>query len=370
MTETVTVDLGERSYPVLIGRGLLAEAGTLLEPLLKRGRVVVVTDAHVHARHGAALCESLLAAGIKSDTIVIEPGESAKSFAGLEALCDRLLALELERGDLVVALGGGVVGDLAGFAAAIYKRGVDFAQIPTTLLAQVDSSVGGKTAIDTAAGKNMIGAFHQPRLVLADLATLDTLPDRELICGLGEVVKYGLLGDAGFFAWLEIHIPDLRRRDPVALAHAVRRSVEMKSEIVAADEREAGARALLNLGHTFAHAIEAETGFGDALKHGEAVGLGCAMAFRFSARLGLCDAGDADRATIGLVRAGLPTFLTELAFKPLSADALLAHMRQDKKASDGGLTLILARAIGEAFVAKGVDAAEVRRFLIAEGAST
>ena len=367
--ESVAVELGDRSYPVVIGRGLIAEAGTRLKPLLKRDRVAVVTDRHVQALHGEALSGALRGEGLRADTIVIEPGEGAKSFAGLESLCTELLALGLERGDLIVAFGGGVVGDLAGFAAAIYKRGVDFAQIPTTLLAQVDSSVGGKTAIDTPAGKNMIGAFHQPRLVLADLGALDTLPDRELVCGLGEVLKYGLLGDAAFFAWLETFAPDLRRRDPAALAHAVRRSVEMKATIVKQDEREGGVRALLNLGHTFAHAIEAETGFGDALKHGEAVGLGCAMAFRFSARLGLCDPGDADRATIGLVRAGLPTFLSELASKPLSADALLAHMRQDKKASSGGLTLILVRAIGEAFVAADVDAAALRQFLIAEGAS-
>ena len=369
MSAGVTVQLGARSYDVAIGRGLVGEAGARLRPLLKRGRVAVVTDRHVEALHGATLTRALRDAGIAADTLVIEPGECAKSFAGLESLCADLLALGLERGDLVVAFGGGVVGDLAGFAAAIYKRGIDFAQIPTTLLAQVDSSVGGKTAIDTPAGKNMIGAFHQPRLVLADLDVLNTLPDRELTCGLGEVLKYGLLGDAEFFAWLEVFAPDLRRRDPGALTHAVRRSVEMKAAIVAQDEREGGARALLNLGHTFAHAIEAETGFGDALKHGEAVGLGCAMAFRFSARLGVCDTGDADRATIGLVRAGLPTFLTEVASQPLGADALLTHMRQDKKASGGGLTLILAHAIGEAFVAADVDPATLREFLVTEGAA-
>ena len=272
--DSVTVDLGARSYSVLIGRGLIAEAGTRLKPLLKRDRVAVVTDRHVHAHHGEALSVAFRHAGIMADTIVIEPGEGAKSFAGLEALCTELLALGFERGDLVVAFGGGVVGDLAGFAAAIYKRGVDFVQIPTTLLAQVDSSVGGKTAIDTPAGKNMIGAFHQPRLVLADLAALDSLPNREMACGLGEVMKYGLLGDPGFFAWLEGHMSELLSRDSEALIHAVRRSVEMKAAIVAGDERESGARALLNLGHTFAHAVEAETGFGDALKHGEAVGRG------------------------------------------------------------------------------------------------
>ena len=278
------------------------------------------------------------------------------------------MALGLERGDLVVAFGGGVVGDLAGFAAAIYKRGIDFAQIPTTLLAQVDSSVGGKTAIDTPAGKNMIGAFHQPRLVLADLGVLDTLPDRELVCGLAEVLKYGLLGDAEFFDWLEAHTPDLLRRDPEALGHAVRRSVEMKAAIVAEDEREGGARALLNLGHTFAHAVEAEMGFGDALKHGEAVGLGCALAFRFSAVLGLCGAADAARAVQAIAAAGLPTTLAAVRPEPFLAPALLAHMKQDKKASDGGVTLILARAVGQAFVARTIDEARLGDFLVTEGA--
>ena len=292
MTATVDVALGERSYPIMIGHGLIAQAGALVKPLLTRGRIAVVTDRHVEGCHGAALAASIRDAGIVSNTLVIEPGEGAKGFAGLEALCGQLLALGLERGDLVVAFGGGVVGDLAGFAAAIYKRGIDFVQIPTTLLAQVDSSVGGKTAIDTPAGKNMIGAFHQPKLVLADLGVLGTLPDRELVCGLGEVLKYGLLGDSDFFAWQEASLPELLRRDPAALSHAVHRSVEMKARIVEADEREGGARALLNLGHTFAHAVEAATGFGDAVKHGEAVGLGCALAFRFSTSLGLCSAED------------------------------------------------------------------------------
>ena len=369
MIETISVDLGPRSYPVLIGDGLIADAGARLKPLTKRGRVAVVTDRHVHACHGDHLLDGLDRAGIRAETIVIEPGESAKSFAGLESLCGRLLDLELDRGDLIVAFGGGVVGDLAGFAAAIYKRGVDFAQIPTTLLAQVDSSVGGKTAIDTPAGKNMIGAFHQPRIVLADLGTLDTLPDRELVCGMGEVLKYGLLGDSAFFGWLEDRTPDLLRRNADALIHAIGRSVEMKARIVVEDERESGARALLNLGHTFAHAIEAELGFGDLLKHGEAVGLGCALAFRFSASLGLCDARDAGRAATALARAGLPTILAEVAREPLSAEALVAHMRQDKKASGGALTLILVRAIGDAFVAGDIDAVALGRFLVAEGAT-
>ena len=370
MTSSVAVELGARSYNVVIGRGVLSQAGARLRPLLKRGRVAVVTDRHVEALHGAALTRSLREAGIKVDTIVIEPGECAKSFAGLELVSAELLALGLERGDLVVAFGGGVVGDLAGFAAAIYKRGIDFAQIPTTLLAQVDSSVGGKTAIDTPAGKNMIGAFHQPRLVLADLDILNTLPEREVTCGLAEVLKYGLLGDRDFFDWLEARTPDLLRRDPDALGHAVGRSVEMKAAIVARDEREGGARALLNLGHTFAHAIEAETGFGEALKHGEAVGVGCALAFRFSAMLGLCGVEDASRAAAVLAAAGLPTTLTAVRAEPFSARALLAHMKQDKKASGGGVTLILARAIGDAFVARNVDEERLGQFLVTEGAAS
>jgi 3-dehydroquinate synthase len=368
VTRSVDVDLGARSYEVAIGRGLLSEAGARLRPLLKRGRIAVVTDRHVAALHGATLSRVLREAGIAADTIVVEPGEGAKSFAGLEALCADLLALRLERGDLVVAFGGGVVGDLAGFAAAIYKRGIDFAQIPTTLLAQVDSSVGGKTAIDTPAGKNMIGAFHQPRLVLADLDVLNTLPDRELVCGMAEVLKYGLLGDLAFFHWLEARTPDLLRRDPDALGHAVGRSVEMKAAVVAGDERESGGRALLNLGHTFAHAVEAETGFGDTLKHGEAVGLGCALAFRFSAALDVCPLEDSHRAARAIAAAGLPTTLAAVRPEPFSADDLLAHMKQDKKASDGGVTLILPRAVGEAFVARNVDERGLRAFLRTEGA--
>jgi len=356
-----------RPYDVLIGEGLIARAGELIPPLAKRGRVAVVMDEIVQGLHGARLGAALASAGIAVDPVVIAPGEGSKSFAGLEALSDALLALELERGDLVVAFGGGVVGDLAGFAAAIFKRGIDFVQIPTTLLAQVDSSVGGKTAIDTPRGKNLIGAFHQPRLVLADLGVLASLPRRELNCGYAEVIKYGLLGDRGFFEWLEANAAEVLALEPAALAHAVRRSVEMKAEIVAEDEREAGRRALLNLGHTFAHALEAETGFGEALKHGEAVAIGCALAFRFSARLGHCPGQDAERAGRAIAAAGLPTRLDQLPGHPFSAAALIAHMAQDKKAEGGALTFILARAIGEAFVAKGVDPAALAGFLASEG---
>jgi 3-dehydroquinate synthase len=271
MTRQITVGLGARSYEVLVGPGLIDQAGARIAPLLKRQRTAVVSDETVWGLHGARLTAALGAAGIAVSPIIVAPGEQTKSFEGLAEVTDALLALELDRGDLITAFGGGVVGDLAGFAAAIYKRGVDFVQIPTTLLAQVDSSVGGKTAIDTARGKNLVGAFHQPRLVLADLDVLATLPHREMRAGYAEVIKYGLLGDFAFFEWLEANGAKVLAREPHALAHAVARSIEMKAEIVAEDETEQGRRALLNLGHTFGHALEAETGYGDALLHGEAV---------------------------------------------------------------------------------------------------
>jgi 3-dehydroquinate synthase len=369
MTRTLPVGLGERAYDVVIGHGLIAEAGARIAPLLGRARIAVVTDTTVAGLHGEALRASLAAAGITADFIAIAPGEASKSFEGLADLSDRLLARELDRGDLIVAFGGGVVGDLAGFAAAIYKRGVDFVQIPTTLLAQVDSSVGGKTAIDTPRGKNLIGAFHQPRLVLADLDVLATLPPRERRAGYAEVIKYGLLGDFGFFEWLEVHGPEVIAGDSGALIHAVARSVEMKAEIVAEDEREAGRRALLNLGHTFGHALEAEVGFGEALLHGEAVAVGCAQAFRFSAAQGLVSSQDAQRADRAIAAVGLPTRIDQVAGGPFAASRLVGHMAQDKKAEGGRLTLVLARGLGETFVAKDVDAGALRDFLIQEGAT-
>ena len=368
MSRAIPVNVAGRPYQVLVGRGLVDEAARHIRPLLKRARVAVVTDDTVSGLHGPRLIGALEAAGVSTDLIVVPPGEGAKSFAVLETLSDQLLELELERGDMIVAFGGGVVGDLTGFAASIYKRGIDFVQIPTTLLSQVDSSVGGKTAIDTPRGKNLIGAFHQPRLVLADLAMLETLPDRELRCGYAEVLKYGMLGDLAFFQWLEGNGAKVLAREDDALAYAVRRSVEMKAEIVAEDEREAGRRALLNLGHTFAHALEAEVGFDETLKHGEAVALGCAMAFRFSAALGHCPGQDATRAARAVAAAGLPQALTEIRGGPFAADALVAHMAQDKKAEGGALTFILATGLGEAFVAKRVDAGAVHDFLLSEGA--
>lgn len=368
MSRTVPVGLGDRAYDVLVGQGLLDNAGTLIAPFLKRGRVAVVSDETVWALHGARLSAALQAAGIAAHPVIVPPGEPTKSWEGLADVSDRLLALELDRGDLIVAFGGGVVGDLAGFAAAIYKRGVDFIQIPTTLLAQVDSSVGGKTAIDTPRGKNLIGAFHQPRLVLADLDVLATLPDREMRAGYAEIIKYGLLGDFAFFEWLEANGPAVVAREPDALAYAVARSVEMKAEIVAEDEKEAGRRALLNLGHTFGHALEAETGYGEALLHGEAVAAGSAIAFRFSAAQGLCPGQDAERAEAAIAAVGLPTRLPQVASRGFDAAALVRHMGQDKKAEDGKLTFILARALGEAFVAKDVSGVAVRDFLVSEGA--
>jgi 3-dehydroquinate synthase len=367
--QEIMVGLGDRAYPVLIGPGLVARAGELIGGYLKQPRMAVVTDRTVQSLHGAALSEALAERRIAVHEVVIEPGEQTKSFQGLADLSERLLALQLDRGDMILAFGGGVVGDLAGFAAAIYKRGIDFIQVPTTLLAQVDSSVGGKTAIDTAQGKNLVGAFHQPRLVLADLDVLATLPDRQMRAGYAEVVKYGLLGDFGFFEWLEANGAAVLARQPQALERAVARSVQMKADIVSEDEREtSGRRALLNLGHTFGHALEAETGFGEALLHGEAVALGCAMAFRFSARQGLCSGQEAERAAAAIRAAGLPARLADIGAGPYPAERLLQHMAQDKKAEQGRLNFILAEGIGRAFVARDVDAGAVRSFLIDEGA--
>jgi 3-dehydroquinate synthase len=355
------------AYDVVVGRGLLAQAGGRIAPLAK-GRTVIVTDETVAAIHGAALAESLAAAGVNTQTVAVPAGEGSKSFAQLERVLDRLLEIGLDRKDVVIALGGGVVGDLAGLAAALYMRGIDFVQVPTTLLAQVDSSVGGKTAIDTPRGKNLVGAFHQPRLVRADIDVLATLPARQVRSGWAEVLKHGLICDAAFFDWLAGEGAEGASGDPAALERAVIRSVEIKSAVVGEDEKEAGRRALLNLGHTFGHAVETEVGFDeDALAHGEAVALGCCMAFRYSAREGLCSAADVARVEAVVAAAGLPTRLAQAG--AFAADRLLALMAGDKKAEGGALTLILARGVGQAFVAKGLDSAKVRAFLIEEGAS-
>lgn len=355
------------AYDVVVGRGLLAQAGERIAPLAK-GRTVIVTDETVAGIHADALTASLTAAGVKSEIVAVPAGEGAKSFAELERVLDRLLEIGLDRKDVVIALGGGVVGDLAGLAAALFMRGIDFVQIPTTLLAQVDSSVGGKTAIDTPRGKNLVGAFHQPRLVLADIDVLATLPTRQVKSGWAEVLKHGLICDAAFFDWLAGEGAAGAAGDPAALERAVIRSVEIKSAVVGEDEKEAGRRALLNLGHTFGHAVETEVGFDEgALAHGEAVALGCCMAFRYSAREGLCSAADVERVEAVVAGAGLPTRLDQAG--AFAADRLLALMAGDKKAEGGALTLILARGIGQAFVAKGVDADTVRAFLIEEGAT-
>jgi len=363
LRHTISVALGERSYDILVGERLIEDAGVLLAPVLARPRVVVVTDEHVAALHLDRLAASLDRAQVFHDEIVLPPGEATKDWAHLEAVLDRLLEGAIERTTTLVALGGGVIGDLTGFAASIVLRGIAYVQIPTTLLAQVDSAVGGKTAINTRHGKNLVGSFHQPRLVLADVGALATLPERELLAGYAEVAKYGLINDAEFFAWLERHGKALAAGDAEALHHAVARSCELKAAIVAADEREGGERALLNLGHTFGHALEAETGFGRELLHGEAVALGMVMAFELSVRLGYCPPADAARVRRHLAAMGLPTTLDRRDGRRWDADRLVEHMARDKKVRDGRIAFVLARGIGEAFVARDVAPEAVRMLL-------
>ena len=368
--ETVDVALGERSYEILIGRGVSAQAGARARALGARA-VAIVTDETVGALHAGPILASLEAAGLRTDLITVPPGEGSKSFAMLDNVCEALLAARIERRDLVLALGGGVVGDLAGFAAAIVRRGVRFVQVPTSLLAQVDSSVGGKTGINSPHGKNLIGAFHQPSLVLADTALLDTLPQREARAGYAEVVKYGLIDDPAFFAWCEANGAQVLAGGEVskspAREHAVAVSCRAKAAIVARDEREEGDRALLNLGHTFAHALERLAGYDAArLVHGEAVGIGLALAFRFSARLGLCPPEDAARVARHLESVGLPTRIAAIPGLAPDVDGLLDAMAQDKKVVAGALTFILARGIGASFIATGVAVEDVRAFLLDE----
>jgi len=360
---TVRVPLGARAYDVLIGPRLLGRAAALIDARLGSARCAIVTDENVAGFHLATLETALKQAGRHVGSIVLPPGEKTKSFGVLEPLCERLLELGLERGDLVVALGGGVIGDLAGFAAAILRRGVRFVQIPTSLLAQVDSSVGGKTGIDTPQGKNLIGAFHQPGLVLADTDTLKTLPGRELRAGYAEVAKYGLLGDAPFFAWLERNHSGVFALDADQLTHAVETSVRAKAGIVGRDETEQGERALLNLGHTFGHAYEAFCGYSERLLHGEAIAIGMCQAFRFSAVLGHSDAASAQRVAAHFAAVGLPTRIADIPGSKPDIDTLMKLMAQDKKVRHGRLTFILARGIGEAFVAHDVAAETVRDFL-------
>jgi 3-dehydroquinate synthase len=364
----VEVSLGARSYEIVIGRGVIAALGTRIAALRPGAKAFIVTDDNVarYVLEGAAA--ALTAAGVAAQRAIVPAGEASKSFAVFEQVCEAIIAARMERGDLVVALGGGVIGDLAGFAAAVVRRGLDYVQVPTTLLAQVDSSVGGKTAIDSARGKNLVGAFHQPVLVLADTELLDTLPDREFRSGYAEVAKYGLLGDAGFFAWLEANWHDIfsggSASGSSAREHAVALCCRAKAAIVARDERETGDRALLNLGHTFGHALEAACGFSDRLLHGEAIAIGMALAFEFSARRqGLVSKAEAARATRHLAEVGLPTRIQDIPGELPSIDQLMDLIAQDKKVKRGMLTFILVRGIGAAFVEAGVDAREVRTFL-------
>jgi 3-dehydroquinate synthase len=366
MSDIVRVELGARSYEVRIGPGLIARAGAEIAPLLARPRAVIVTDENVAARHLPALEAALAAEGIASSALALPPGEATKDWAHLGRTVEWLLSQKVERRDVVIALGGGVIGDLAGFAAAVLRRGVRFVQIPTSLLAQVDSSVGGKTGINSPHGKNLVGAFHQPSLVLADIGALATLAPRDFLAGYGEVVKYGLLGDADFFEWLEKNGPQLADGSEELRGYAVRRSVEMKAEIVARDETEQGDRALLNLGHTFCHALEAATGYSDRLLHGEGVAIGCALAFETSARLGLCAQEEPSRVRAHLRAMGMKTDLADIEGALPGPEGLLELMAQDKKVVDGRLRFILARGIGKAFVTSDVPP-EVVREVLAEG---
>ncbi len=362
-TTRVPVALGDRSYDILIGAGLVASAGATLAARFPGRAVAIVTDATVGDLHAPALEAGLTAAGLRHHRITVPPGEATKRFAMLEEVVDQILAHRLERGDLVLALGGGVVGDLAGFAAAIVRRGMGFVQMPTSLLAQVDSSVGGKTGINSRHGKNLIGAFYQPGLVLADTDVLDTLSTREFRAGYAEVAKYGLIDDPGFFSWLEANWRGVFQggKDRV---HAIATSCRAKAAVVARDETETGDRALLNLGHTFGHALEAATRYdGTRLVHGEAVAIGMCQAFRFSAKLGLCSSDAAERMTAHLKTVGLPTELAHVPGGVGDVDGLMAAIGQDKKVARGKLTFILARGIGESFIAKDVDPAAVRAFL-------
>jgi len=359
---TVPVHLGERSYDIHVGSGLLRDCGALIRAVLRsreQSSIPVVTDENVMQLHYPELAKSLADAGLHPRPVILPPGESSKSFAQLDSLIDSLISQNVERGGLIVALGGGVIGDLTGFAAAILKRGIDFVQIPTTLLAQVDSSVGGKTAINTPRGKNLVGVFHQPRLVIADIAVLSTLPERDLRSGYAEVVKYGLLGDADFFAWLEKNGSAVLSGNADCLVRAVAHSCSMKAAIVARDEKETGERALLNLGHTFGHALEAATGYSDRLTHGEGVALGCVLAFRLSARKGLVDRDSLARVERHFAAFGLPTRLSDIRGPRPSTEEILSHMRHDKKAHGGRMTFILARGIGHAFLSRDVTESEV-----------
>ncbi|MEO5806561.1 3-dehydroquinate synthase [Devosia sp.] len=361
-THTVHVALGKRAYDILIGDTLLDDAGAILAERFPGRRYGIITDENVAVAQLPRLLQSLDAAGLSHAEIILPAGESTKSFAHLQTAVEGLLAARLERGDLVIALGGGVIGDLAGFAASIARRGMDFIQMPTSLLAQVDSSVGGKTGINSPHGKNLIGAFHQPRLVLADLSTLNTLPPRQFAAGYAEVVKYGLIDDEEFFFWLEANQPEIFAGGP-ARGEAIARCCAAKARVVIEDEKELGVRALLNLGHTFGHALEKDTGYSDRLLHGEGVSIGMVLAHGFSAKLGLAPSQDTGRIMAHLQKSGLPTRLADIPGTLGSTDALMAAIAQDKKVSRGALTFILTHGIGQAFIEKNVDAKAVADYL-------
>ena len=363
----VPVELGNRRYEVLIGPGLLPRACELITSLVGPARIAIVTDENVARYHLAALTSSLEGSGRLCGTLILPPGEATKALGELGRVCEALIGMRLERGDLVVALGGGVIGDLVGFAASIIRRGMRYVQIPTTLLAQVDSSVGGKTAVNSRHGKNLIGAFHQPSLVIADTDVLSTLPGREMRAGFAEVVKYGLLGDLAFFEWLDRHWRSVFGNDAAVLTEAVARSVAAKAAIVARDETETGDRMLLNLGHTFGHALEAWAGYSDRLLHGEAVAIGMAQAFRFSEMHGLAATGTAQRVEAHLSAVGLPSRISHIVGPERPhVDDLLGLMAQDKKTRAGRMIFVLARGIGEAFITRDVNPSDLRRFLVDE----
>lgn len=363
MMETVHVGLEGREYDIHIGPGLLARSGELIRPLLRRPRVAIVSDENVAALHLDTLRKGLQAADIESVCLTLPAGESTKQWPQFTRTVEWLLEQKVERNDVVLAFGGGVIGDLVGFASAVLRRGVRFVQLPTSLLAQVDSSVGGKTGINAPQGKNLIGAFHQPSMVLADTEVLGTLTERDFLAGYGEVVKYGLLGDYEFFQWLEENASRAAAGDMDARIYAVKRSVQMKAEIVERDETEQGDRALLNLGHTFCHALEAATGYSDRLLHGEGVSIGCALAFEVSARMGLCPQEDPSRVRAHLRDMKMKVDLADISGDLPSADELIALMGQDKKVVDGKIRFIMARGIGEAFVTQDVDLDTVRTVL-------
>jgi 3-dehydroquinate synthase len=366
----VEVKLPGRSYAIVIGENLLASSGWRIATALKGARAAVVTDANLARLHLPALKAGLAEQKLLLGEVVVEPGEASKSFPVLASLSERLLELGVERGDCVIAFGGGVVGDLAGFAASILRRGVRVVQMPTTLLAQVDSAIGGKTGIDTRQGKNLIGTFHQPSLVLADISVLSTLSPREFRAGYAEVVKYGLLGDAPFFAWLEVNWPSVFASAGLERRHAVETSARAKAAIVEADEKEEkGTRALLNLGHTFGHALEAYAGYSDRLLHGEAIAIGMRLAFTFSVEQGICPAADAARVERHFEAVGLPTKISAIPGGTPPPEALLRLMAQDKKVKGGKLALVLVRGIGQAFVEHDVPLPRLTEFLTRECAT-